>query len=114
MVNAVREIVTKLNIPVYNEDKHTGVLRHVVGRVGKSGDIMVVIVTASKTLPREKEFVKMLRSRLPKVVSIHQNIQTYRNNVIMGRDTKLLWGRPTIQDGLGRLNFHISPVLSSR
>ena len=109
VVNAVREIVTKLNIPVYNEDKHTGVLRHVVGRVGKHGDIMVVIVTASKTLPREKEFVKMLRSRLPKAVSIHQNIQTYRNNVIMGRDTKLLWGRPTIQDGLGRLNFHISP-----
>ena len=62
VVNAVREIVTKLNIPVYNEDKHTGVLRHVVGRVGKNGDIMVVIVTASKTLPREKEFVKMLRS----------------------------------------------------
>ena len=109
VVNAVREIVTKLNIPVYNEDKHTGVLRHVVGRVGKNGDIMVVIVTATKTMPKEKEFVKMLRARLPKVVSVHQNIQTYHNNVIMGRDTKLLWGRPTIQDSIGRLNFHISP-----
>ena len=51
----------------------------------------------------------MLRERLPNLVSIHQNIQTYRNNVIMGRDTQLLWGRPTIIDSLGRLNFHISP-----
>lgn len=109
VVNAVREIVNKLNIPVYNEDKHSGVLRHVVGRVGKKGDIMVVIVTASDKMPREKEFVKMLRAKLPKVVSIQQNIQTYRNNVIMGRDTKLLWGKPTILDNIGRLSFHISP-----
>ena len=109
VVNAVRDIVTALKIPVYNEDKHTGVLRHVVGRVGKNDEIMVVLVTASKQLPREKEFLRMLREKLPKVSSIHQNIQTYRNNVIMGRDTKLLWGKPTILDSIGRLTFHISP-----
>ncbi|MBQ1913628.1 MAG: 23S rRNA (uracil(1939)-C(5))-methyltransferase RlmD [Selenomonadaceae bacterium] len=109
VVNAVREIVGKLNIPVYNEDRHSGVLRHVVGRVGKNGEIMVVLVTATKQLPREKEFIKLLRAKLPKAVSIHQNIQTYRNNVIMGRDTRLLWGKPTILDSIGRLVFHISP-----
>ena len=50
-----------------------------------------------------------MRKRLPHVVSIHQNIQTYRNNVIMGRETNLLWGKPTILDRIGRLTFHISP-----
>lgn len=109
VVNAVREIAGKLNIPVYNEDRHSGVLRHVVGRVGKYGDIMVVLVTATGKLPREKDFVRLLRSKLPRVVSIHQNIQTFRNNVIMGRETRLLWGRPTILDSIGHLDFHISP-----
>lgn len=109
IVNAVRDIITELRILVYNEDRHTGVLRHVVGRVGEKGELMVVIVTATKQLPREKEFVKALRKRLPHVVSIHQNIQTYRNNVIMGRETNLLWGKPTILDRIGRLTFHISP-----
>ncbi len=109
IVNVVREIITELRIPVYNEDRHTGVLRHVVGRVGENGELMVVIVTATKQLPREKDFVKALRKRLPHVVSIHQNIQTYRNNVIMGRETNLLWGKPTILDRIGRLTFHISP-----
>ncbi len=109
IIRAVREIVTALRIPVYNEDKHTGVLRHVVGRVGKKGELMVVLVTAAKQLPREKEFLRMLRGKLPDVVSIQQNIQTCRNNVIMGRDTKLLWGKPTIRDSIGRLGFHISP-----
>ena len=109
LANAVREIVEKLHIPVYNEDTHKGILRHIVGRVGRGNDLMAVIVTATKQLPRAKDFVRMLRERLPNLVSVHQNIQTYRNNVIMGRDTELLWGRPTILDALGRLNFHISP-----
>ena len=109
LANAAREIAEQLHIPVYNEDTHKGVLRHIVGRVGRSNDLMAVIVTATKQLPRAKDFVRMLRERLPNLVSVHQNIQTYRNNVIMGRDTQLLWGRPTIIDSLGRLNFHISP-----
>ena len=109
LANAAREIAEQLHIPVYNEDTHKGVLRHIVGRVGRSNDLMAVIVTATKQLPRAKDFVRMMRERLPNLVSIHQNIQTYRNNVIMGRDTQLLWGRSTIIDSLGRLNFHISP-----
>ena len=109
LANAAREITEQLHIPVYNEDTHKGVLRHIVGRVGCSNDLMAVIVTATKQLPRAKEFVRMMRERLPNLVSVHQNIQTYRNNVIMGRDTQLLWGRSTIIDSLGRLNFHISP-----
>ena len=109
LANTVRAIAEHLHIPVYNEDTHKGVLRHIVGRVGRSNDLMAVIVTATKQLPRAKDFVRMMRERLPNLVSVHQNIQTYRNNVIMGRDTQLLWGRPTIIDSLGRLNFHISP-----
>ena len=109
LANAAREIAEQLHIPVYNEDTHKGVLRHIVGRVGRSNDLMAVIVTATKQLPRAKDFVRMMRERLPNLVSVHQNIQTYHNNVIMGRDTQLLWGRPTIIDSLGRLNFHISP-----
>lgn len=109
VINAVREIVTALHIPVYDEDRHSGVLRHVVSRVGEKGDLMVTLVTATGKLPREKEFVKLLREKLPKLVSIQHNIQTYRNNVILGRDTHLLWGKPTILDRIGRLLFHISP-----
>ena len=109
LANAAREIAEHLHIPVYNEDTHKGILRHIVGRVGRSNDLMAVIVTATKQLPRAKDFVRMLRENLPNLVSVHQNIQTYRNNVIMGRDTQLLWGRPTIIDSLGQLNFHISP-----
>lgn len=109
VVNAVREAITKLGISVYDEDRHIGILRHVVGRVGRNGDTMVVLVTATQELRKSREIVQMLRQRLPKLVSVQQNVQTYRNNVIMGRDTKLLWGKPAILDSIGQFSFHISP-----
>ncbi|MBQ4152119.1 MAG: 23S rRNA (uracil(1939)-C(5))-methyltransferase RlmD [Schwartzia sp.] len=104
----MREAVEKYHIPVYNEDKHTGVLRHVMGRVGKDGSVMVVLVTAKEELHHAKEIVKLLRARIPKLVSVQQNIQTYHNNVILGRKTNILWGKPTILDSIGALTFHIS------
>lgn len=107
-LNAVREVITKLNIPVYDEDRHTGVMRHVVTRTGLQGQLMVVLVTATKELHKEREIIKMLRSRLPKMVSLQQNIQTYHNNVILGRETKQLWGKPAIKAQLGKFAFNVS------
>lgn len=107
-INAVREVIDKLRIPVYDEDRHTGVIRHVVARTGKNGQLMVVLVTAKKELKDEKIIVNMLRKKLPQMVSLQQNVQTYKNNVILGRETKILWGKPTIKAELGKLSFNVS------
>lgn len=109
LVNACREVISRLNIPIYNEDKHTGILRHVVGRVGRNGELMLVLVTTDTELRNEKQLVNLLRKRLPKLVSVHQNIQTYHNSVVMGRETRLLWGKPAIMARLGSFNFTVSP-----
>ena len=109
IVNAMREAVRRFKLPVYDEDRHTGLIRHIMGRIGSNGDAMAVIVTAKKELPHAKELVKFLRSKVPRLVSVHQNIQTYRNNVILGRETNLLWGKTAIRDSIGPLSFQISP-----
>lgn len=109
LMNAMREAVRRFGISVYDEDRHTGILRHVMGRVSTDGDAMAVLVTAKKELPKAKEIVKYLRNRVPQLVSVHQNIQTYHNNVVLGRETKLLWGKPAIQDTIGPLSFQVSP-----
>ena len=101
IMNAMRDAVRKLGIPVYDEDRHRGVLRHIVGRVGADGNAMAVIVTARHELPRAKELVRALREHVPRLVSVQQNVQTYRNNVILGRETNLLWGKSTILDKIG-------------
>ena len=105
---AVRKIATKFNIQPYNEDTHKGFLRHVMGRVGCNGEFMIVLVTANKNFPNEKNFIRALLKELPNVTSIQQNVQTFHNNVILGRDTKILYGKPTIHDKIGELTFNIS------
>ncbi len=106
---AMREAIKRFNISVYDENRHTGCLRHVMGRIGKNDEAMIVLVTATKRLENDKALVKFLRDRIPKLVSVHHNIQTYHNNVILGRETKLLWGKSTIDDNIGSYIYHISP-----
>ncbi len=105
---AVRKVAEKFEITPYNEDTGRGILRHVMGRVGLDGEFMVVLVTATEKIPNGKNFVRALTEELPEVKSIQQNIQTYRNNVILGRETKILYGKPTIKDKIGDLKFNIS------
>ncbi len=105
---AVRKIATKFNLQPYNENTHKGFLRHVMGRVGCNGEFMIVLVTATKNFPNEKNFVRALVKELPNVTSIQQNVQTFHNNVILGRETKILYGKPTIHDKIGDLKFNIS------
>ncbi len=105
---AVRNVTKKFNLQPYDEDTHKGFLRHVMGRVGCNGELMIVLVTAMKNFPNEKNFVRALVKELPEVTSIQQNVQTFHNNVILGRDTKILFGKPTIKDKIGGLTFNIS------
>ena len=106
---AMREAIKRFNISVYDENTHTGCLRHVMGRIGKNNEAMVVLITATKRLENDKALVKFLRDRIPNLVSVHHNIQTYHNNVVLGRETKLLWGKSTIDDNIGSYVYHISP-----
>lgn len=108
ILTAVRNVAKKFNLQPYDEDKHRGFLRHVMGRVGSNGELMIVLVTANKNFPNEKNFVRALLRELPDVTSIQQNVQTYHNNVILGRDTRVLYGKPTIHDKIGELTFNIS------
>lgn len=105
---AVRSVAKKFNLQPYNEDTHRGFFRHVMGRVGCNGEFMIVLVTATKNFPNEKNFVRALLKELPNVTSIQQNVQTFHNNVILGHDTKILYGKPTIHDKIGKLSFNIS------
>lgn len=108
ILQAVRKVIEKFNISVYDEDKHRGILRHIMGRAGSNNETMLVLVTAAEKLPNEKSIVRALRNELPNITSIQQNIQPQHNNVILGRETKLLYGKRTIKDRIGKLEFNIS------
>ena len=109
IAQSVQQIVAELGISTYDEHTGQGVMRHVIGRVGtKTGEVMVVLVTATRELPHKDRVIEELRKRIPNVVSIVQNINQNKTNVIFGNTTKTLWGQDTITDQLGEFTFHIS------
>jgi len=106
----VRRLLQQFNVSVYDEQTGQGIIRHVIGRVGTaSGEAMVVLVTATDKLPHSAEIVAELRRTLPELVSIVQNVNPKRTNVIMGDRNRLLWGKEYITDKLGDFHFNISP-----
>lgn len=109
MVRTVKDIARRLGISTYDEETGRGLLRHVVVRVGfRTDEIMIVLVTNSKDIPQESEWIASIRRELPQVVSICQNINTRQTNVIFGEITRVLWGREVIYDYIGDVKFAIS------
>lgn len=109
IANAVRGILRRLNISVYDEKTRRGVIRHIIGRVGAaSGEVMVVLVTSTETLPKREKIIEELRGNIPGLVSIMQNINEQNTNVVLGKRMLKLWGKPAIADTMGEFTFDIS------
>lgn len=109
VVQTVKQLAKELRIPAYEEQSHQGVLRHIVARYGKTtGQVMVVLVTKEKKLPHKEAFISGIRKHVPGVVSIVQNINNKRTNVIFGQQTEVLWGKHYLYDEINGIQFAIS------
>lgn len=106
----LKKLVTKLGIEPYDRQTEQGVLRHTVIRVSFSEQkLMLILVTRTSDFGQKKELIKELRQAVPELVSVVQNINPSVGNMILGRETKLLWGEDYLQDRIGELNYAISP-----
>lgn len=104
----IRELLQKLNIPIY-DGKSTGLVRTIVVRTGiQTGETQVCIVTTKKNLPRKEELIHGIQKLNPGIVSITQNIQPAKTSLIFGDETILLAGKETIHEKLGTLAFDLS------
>jgi|GEM_PF-11331 len=105
----VKEIARELHIDPYQEESASGVLRHIMTRVGVvTGEVMVVLITNTSSLPRKAEFVEQLRMRVPNLKSIVHNVNNKVTNAIFGDKTEVIWGSEVIYDELDGLRFAIS------
>lgn len=109
VVAAVKRIGRELGISAYNEETGRGLLRHVVVKKAfRTGEMMLVLVTNGRDIPHLDAWLGSIREQLPDVVSICQNVNTQRTNVIFGNETRVLWGRDVIYDYIGDVQFAIS------
>lgn len=111
-VKAVREWIVKNNVSVYNEEKHSGLLRHIYLRKAfATGELMAVLVINGKNIPDENGLIKALLDTLGEnLKSIQLNINTKDTNVILGEECRVLFGSGYITDILCGVKIRISPL----
>lgn len=109
IVQAAKTIIEELGIPSYDERKRKGVIRTIVARVAfATGETQLTLVTATPDIPRVKELVLELRTRLPQLIGITQNVNPQKTSIVFGEKTVTLWGKPSIAEKLGDLSFDLS------
>ncbi|WP_352399411.1 23S rRNA (uracil(1939)-C(5))-methyltransferase RlmD [Anaerotignum sp.] len=106
----VRNFMEEFKVSAYDEEKHKGLVRHILTRVGRnSGQIMVCIVINGKSIPYSEVLVERLL-QVKGIVSIVLNVNKEQTNVILGKKIITLWGKQTIEDSLDSITFEISPL----
>lgn len=109
IILSVRDLLSSFKLKIYDEDTGYGLVRHVLVRTGyHSGQIMVVLVTASPVFPSKANFVKALRSRHPEITTIVQNINGRGTSMVLGDRENVLYGKGYIEDTLCGCTFRIS------
>lgn len=110
ILETVLDYLQEYRVPVYDEAARQGLLRHVYLRAGqKSGEVMVCLVVNGDRLPHERELVERLRACDPQIVSILINVNDRSTNVILGRETRVLYGKGQIRDVLCGVTFDLAP-----
>ena len=109
ILECILSFMSKEKISAYDEKTGKGLLRHVLIREGfTSGEIMVCLIVNAKSLPEEEQLCETLIKEVPAIASICLNVNLKDTNVIMGDETRVLWGKETIEDELDKVKFKIS------
>mgnify|MGYP006278910807 CR=1 FL=1 len=97
-------------IDIYDEKSHKGNLRHIGFRISANKkELLLILVTKNKKLPRIKEFTKLIRAKFPIIKGIIQNINKAKTNKILGNKEKIHYGKPffkeTINEKVYKINY---------
>jgi len=101
IIHKIWELLAKHPISIYNEETHTGLLRHVAVRIGENtGEVMIIFVINGKKLPS----LQHIAEAFPEYkIIVNQN--TAKTNVIFGD----IFSEGYIHDKVDNIVYRISP-----
>lgn len=111
IIGDILEYINVNAIPVYNEELHNGLIRHIYLRKGEhSNEIMVCIVVRSDCRNKLNNLIQVLADKYNDIKSIVMNINPDKTNVILGHKNITLYGSDTITDIMCGNKIEISPL----
>jgi len=126
IIKRFRGFLEKYQVEPYDEEQHTGLVRHILTRVGrKTGEVMICVIIngtelvgcVPKNTPNlkdkymnvEQELVKCMED-IPGITSISVNVNREKTNRILGDKCRTIWGSDIITDYIGNVKYQINPL----
>lgn len=110
ILELVKTYMSVCGVEPYQEETHTGLVRHILTRVGfTTKEIMVCLILNGDALPQVDELISRLK-QVEGMTSISINCNKEKTNRILGDTCKTLWGKPYIEDYIGDVKYQISPL----
>ena len=110
ILKEVKQDIQSLGWEIYNEASHTGIIRHLGLRIGRrSGEILLTLIVKDWDIPKINEKAQEWLDRYPSLIGVMLNRNDHRTNKIFGDETKLILGKPYLEEEFASLRFQIRP-----
>lgn len=110
ILREIKEDIQKRGWSAYDEQSHTGLIRHIALRIGRrTGEILLTLVTKDWNIPDITLQAQEWLDRYPPLVGVMLNQNGSRTNVIFGTKTKCVAGRPYLREKFAGLDFQVRP-----
>jgi 23S rRNA (uracil1939-C5)-methyltransferase len=107
IINEIQIYIKQYNIPVYDENTHTGLLRQVMVRAGNvSDEVMAVCVINGDSLPDEHILAEKLTKAGATTVLINKH--TKKGNSVLGEHFRAISGNGKIRQQIGAVCYTLS------
>ena len=110
ILSVIRDLARSFRIPIYDEDRGTGLLRHALVRASRTGGgYLAVLVMSRPSFPGKNHLIEAFRAACPEVTSLVLNLNDRHTTMVLGKKSIPLYGPGFIQDQLCGLTFRLSP-----
>lgn len=104
----IKQDIQQQGWSIYNEARHTGLLRHLCLRIGRrTGEQLLTLVSTSEKLPGITAQAETWLKRYPQLVGVCLNLNSSRTNAIFGPETRCLAGLPYLKEKYAGLELHL-------
>lgn len=110
VLRTVRDLLDKLSVSIYNEDKNRGTVKTIVARASHTtSEVQLTFVTNTDGFPGDAALIEAINQALPEVTGIFQNFNPGRTSIVWGEETIKLWGKDYIEETIMGKTFQLSP-----
>jgi 23S rRNA (uracil1939-C5)-methyltransferase len=107
----VKQDIQRRGWQIYDEQRHTGELRHLGLRIGRrTGEMLLTLVAKQGHLPNLDEQAQEWLIQYPALVGVCLNMNPQRGNAIFGDETHLIAGQPFLTEIFMGLTFQVHPT----